>query len=84
MCFVAFHLLFAETQGVVPSVVVGVVGIGHVDGIVQNWDKEIDVKQLLRYVDVSVAVSNSLVCVCCFFVWLSVCLFIFCTASFSF
>jgi len=30
-------------------VVVGVVGIGHVDGITQNWDKEIDVKELLRY-----------------------------------
>ena len=29
--------------------VVGVVGIGHVDGITQNWDKEIDVKELLRY-----------------------------------
>lgn len=28
---------------------VGVVGIGHVDGITENWDKEIDVKELLRY-----------------------------------
>lgn len=39
----------SEPQGVIPSVVVGVVGIGHVDGITQNWDKEIDVKELLRY-----------------------------------
>lgn len=38
----------AEPQGVVPSVVVGVVGIGHVDGITDNWEKDIDVKDLLR------------------------------------
>lgn len=38
----------AEPQGVVPSVVVGVVGIGHVDGITDNWEKDIDVKELLR------------------------------------
>ena len=28
---------------------VGVVGIGHVEGITEYWDKEIDVKELLRY-----------------------------------
>ena len=39
----------SEPQGVIPSVVVGVVGIGHVEGITQNWDKQIDVKELLRY-----------------------------------
>lgn len=33
--------------------VVGVVGIGHVDGITQNWDKEIDVKELLRIPETS-------------------------------
>ena len=33
-----------------PSVVVGVVGIGHVEGIRDNWEKEINVKELLRYV----------------------------------
>lgn len=42
-------MLFTVFQGVVPSVVVGVVGIGHVEGITDNWDKEIDVKELLRY-----------------------------------
>lgn len=40
---------FTVPQGVVPSVVVGVVGIGHVEGITENWDKEINVKELLRY-----------------------------------
>lgn len=42
-------MLFTVPQGVVPSVVVGVVGIGHVEGVTENWDKEIDVKELLRY-----------------------------------
>lgn len=42
-------MLFTVPQGVVPSVVVGVVGIGHVEGITENWDKEINVKELLRY-----------------------------------
>ena len=42
-------MVFTVPQGVVPSVVVGVVGIGHVEGITENWDKEIDVKELLRY-----------------------------------
>ena len=41
---------FSEPQGVVPSVVVGVVGIGHVEGIRENWDREINVKELLRFV----------------------------------
>lgn len=30
--------------------VVGVVGIGHVEGIRENWDREINVKELLRFV----------------------------------
>ena len=55
------YLPFAEPQGVVPSVVVGVVGIGHVDGITENWDKEINVKELLRYVDFFLFVSNDVV-----------------------
>ena len=42
-------MVFAVPQGLVPSVVVGVVGIGHVEGIAEHWDKEIDVKELLRY-----------------------------------
>ena len=42
-------MLLTVPQGVVPSVVVGVVGIGHVEGITEYWDKEIDVKELLRY-----------------------------------
>ena len=42
-------MLLTVPQGLVPSVVVGVVGIGHVEGITEYWDKEIDVKELLRY-----------------------------------
>ncbi|CAF0812845.1 unnamed protein product [Didymodactylos carnosus] len=34
-------------DGFVPSTVVGVVGIGHVPGIVKNWDKNLDVSQLM-------------------------------------
>ena len=47
---------FIVPQGIVPSVVVGVVGIGHVEGITANWDKEIDVKELLRYAETYVVV----------------------------
>ena len=36
--------------GMQPSVVVGVVGIGHVPGIVENWEKPVDVRELLKYV----------------------------------
>lgn len=28
---------------------VGVVGMGHVPGIVSNWNKDIDIKSLVRY-----------------------------------
>lgn len=42
-------MLLTVPQELVPSVVVGVVGIGHVEGITEYWDKEIDVKELLRY-----------------------------------
>ena len=31
-----------------PAVIVGVVGIGHVQGIVDNWEKDIDVQELMR------------------------------------
>ena len=44
-----FNMLLTVPQGLVPSVVVGVVGIGHVEGITEHWDKETDVKELLRY-----------------------------------
>ena len=29
--------------------IVGVVGIGHVPGIVDNWEKDIDVQEIMRY-----------------------------------
>ena len=30
--------------------IVGVVGIGHVQGIVDNWEKDIDVQEIMRYI----------------------------------
>ncbi|XP_070558270.1 traB domain-containing protein-like [Ptychodera flava] len=38
-------------SGYLPSVVVGVVGMGHVPGIVENWNKAKDIKQLLSVPD---------------------------------
>ncbi|GFO17489.1 trab domain-containing protein [Plakobranchus ocellatus] len=35
-------------EGQVPSVVVGVVGIGHVQGIKENWDKDLQVDEICR------------------------------------
>lgn len=32
----------------VPAVVVGVVGIGHVPGIEKNWDKHLDINEIMR------------------------------------
>jgi pheromone shutdown protein TraB len=32
-----------------PTVIVGVVGIGHVQGIVDNWEKDIDIQEIMRY-----------------------------------
>jgi len=34
--------------GYVPSVAVGVVGIGHVSGIIANWNEVPDIQQLLQ------------------------------------
>ncbi|KXJ26500.1 traB domain-containing protein [Exaiptasia diaphana] len=45
---IAVHNQEGEFQGVIPSVVVGVVGIGHTAGIADNFDKEIDVQDLLK------------------------------------
>ena len=44
------HLLLCSTEGeTLPSVVVGVVGIGHVKGIVENWDNETaDIEEICR------------------------------------
>lgn len=33
-----------------PTVIVGVVGIGHVQGIIDHWEKDIDVQEIMRYV----------------------------------
>lgn len=39
-------LFFSLRQ--VPGIGVGVVGLGHVEGIVRHWDDEIDVAELSR------------------------------------
>lgn len=33
-----------------PAVVVGVVGMGHVPGIERNWDKELNIHEIMRFV----------------------------------
>lgn len=33
-----------------PAVVVGVVGMGHVPGIERNWEKELSINEIMRYV----------------------------------
>jgi len=39
--------IFCISEFIAP-IVVGVVGIGHVPGIQENWEKEVDIKELLR------------------------------------
>lgn len=34
----------------VPAVVVGVVGMGHVPGIEKNWEKQLNIHEIMRYV----------------------------------
>lgn len=43
-----FSSFLIEYQGTIPSVVVGVVGIGHTEGIKENFDKDIDIQELLE------------------------------------
>ena len=38
--------VFAE----VPAVVVGVVGMGHVPGIEKNWEKQLNIQEIMRSV----------------------------------
>lgn len=33
----------------VPAVVVGVVGMGHVPGIEKNWEKQLNISEIMRY-----------------------------------
>lgn len=33
-----------------PAVVVGVVGMGHVPGIERNWEKQLNINEIMRYV----------------------------------
>ncbi|XP_078091701.1 traB domain-containing protein-like [Mustelus asterias] len=41
-------ILQSHPQKVIPSVVVGVVGLGHVAGITKNWNKQIDTQELMK------------------------------------
>lgn len=41
------HIFFFSE---VPAVVVGVVGMGHVPGIERNWDKELNIHEIMRCV----------------------------------
>lgn len=34
----------------VPAVVVGVVGMGHVPGIEKNWEKQLNISEIMRYI----------------------------------
>ena len=34
----------------VPAVVVGVVGMGHVPGIEKNWEKQLNIQDIMRFV----------------------------------
>lgn len=43
--------LFLVTE--VPAVVVGVVGMGHVPGIERNWEKELNIQEIMRCVYLS-------------------------------
>ncbi|XP_067861465.1 traB domain-containing protein-like [Heptranchias perlo] len=38
----------SDPQQVIPSVVVGVVGIGHVAGIKKNWNRQLNIQELMR------------------------------------
>lgn len=41
-------VLFSSVE--VPAVVVGVVGMGHVPGIEKNWEKQLNINEIMRYV----------------------------------
>lgn len=43
--------LFLVTE--VPAVVVGVVGMGHVPGIERNWEKDLNIQEIMRCVYLS-------------------------------
>ena len=43
----------------VPAVVVGVVGMGHVPGIEKNWEKELNIQEIMRSVFVNKKITNT-------------------------
>lgn len=50
MCsFVSISSL-AEPRKYIPAVVVGVVGMGHVPGIEKNWNSDLNIQEIMRYV----------------------------------
>jgi hypothetical protein len=49
MCFLSCYIVFEHFfSAYVPSVVVGVVGMGHVPGIKDNWEElQYDIKDIM-------------------------------------
>ena len=43
-----YNILYCFLE--VPAVVVGVVGMGHVPGIERNWEKQLNINEIMRYV----------------------------------
>lgn len=43
----------AEPRRYIPAVVVGVVGMGHVPGIEKNWNSDLNIQEIMRYVVLS-------------------------------
>lgn len=43
--YVTFYFIFFIE---VPAVVVGVVGMGHVPGIERNWEKHLNINEIMR------------------------------------
>ena len=41
-------LLAEKKKGFTPAVVVGVVGLGHVKGIKNNWNKQLNLEEILK------------------------------------
>jgi pheromone shutdown protein TraB len=42
------RFFFHANLGVVPACVVGVVGLGHINGIKNNWEKPIDLTEIMK------------------------------------
>lgn len=48
----------AEPRRYIPAVVVGVVGMGHVPGIEKNWNSDLNIQEIMRYVVLSCVLTQ--------------------------